>query len=155
METKSTAVEEYKERQLSTNERKALVKANVAKFGIEMKDVNTRNFEISTVGKHTIVEIERKGKHYVGLSSCSPNDNHNWYNGVARAFNRAFKCMVESEQLSEKYKKEASYKKLVEMLYGNTDISDKHKVLVVRTPNMHDDFLDAVKYLPPAMRTHR
>ena len=142
-------------KQLSIEQRRALVKANVIKFGIEMKDVNTRSFEVVVTGKYTIVEIERKGKHYTGLSSQSCHDTYNWYTGVAIAFNRAFKCMVESEQLSEKYKKEASYKKFVKMLYGNTDISGKHKVLVVRAPNMHDDLIDAIKYLPPAMRMRR
>ena len=142
-------------KQLSVEQRRALVKANVVKFGIEMKDVNTRNFEVTVVDKYTIVEIEKKGKHYTGLSSQSCHDTYNWYTGVAIAFNRAFKCMVESEQLSEKYKKEASYKKFMEMLYGNVDISDKHKILIVRTPNMHDDFLDALARMPPAMMMPR
>lgn len=144
-------------KQLSVGQRKALVKANVSKFGIEMKDVNTRNFTVTVAGKYTIVEIERKGKHYTGLSSQSCNDTYNWYTGVAIAFNRAFKCMVESEGLNEASKKKKTHKELIEMMIEDAycDISKKHQMLVVRTPHHHDDFLDALRYMPPATMIRR
>ena len=137
-------------KQLSAEQRRALVKANVIKFGIEMKDVNTRSFEVVVTGKYTIVEIERKGKHYTGLSSQSCHDTYNWYTGVAIAFNRAFKCMVESEGMNEQSRKEKMHNDLRKLLFDST--IGKGEMLIVRTPNMHDDFLDALHRFPPAMR---
>ena len=145
------------DKQLSVGQRKALVKANVAKFGMEMKDVNTRSFEVTVAGKYTIVEIERKGKHYTGLSSQSCHDTYNWYTGVAIAFNRAFKCMVESEGLNEASKKKKMHKELIEMMIedAHCDISKKHQMLVVRTPHHHDDFFDELVRMPPTIRMRR